>query len=424
MHCVPNIAPRLLVAHRLFLAAGCILVAAALARPVAAQTDAPASAPAEGLSTTFLGDARQIIVGASVSRDSNFLRTPELPAGTTAETISTAYARFRIDKPYAQQRFFLETAVTAYRYDKSRYLDFTGLDYRAAWYWALTPRVTGTLTADRGEAPTQFQDTLGLQSNVTISEIYAFNLDGQLFGGWHALLGIARNHRTSEQSSLQGQPDYKDSSGEAGIRYAFTSGSDAIAVQRRFDGRQDSQVVNNVVIVSSENYTEDQSELRGTWILSAVSTLVGRVTYRERHYETLPQNDFSGTDGSLGYLWVPTGKLRLVVSAGRSIVPWQSLSANYRASNSLSIAPTWEVAARTSVYMSVQRTYDEFPLQSVAAVVPERKDATTVALLGVNWFPTRTLQVNLSVERHERSSNDPLFAFAANIARLSASVGF
>jgi hypothetical protein len=57
-------------------------------------------------------------------------------------------------------------------------------------------------------------------------------------------------------------------------------------------------------------------------------------------------------------------------------------------------------------------------------VSPERSDATTNAILGVNWFPTRTLAVNLSVEYHERTSNELLMEYATNIARLSISLGF
>ena len=415
--------PRPLRPQPLFLAATCLLLAGALAQPVAAQTD-PTAAPSDGLSTTFLDDARKIVVGASVSGDSNFFRLPDVPAGTPSETISTAYARLRIDKPYAQQRFFVEAAVTAYRYQRFSYLDFDGFDYRAAWYWHLTPRLSGTLSADRTQTPTQFQDTIGIRSNVTTTETYAFTLDGQLFGGWHALLGAAQSIRTSEQSLLQGIPDYRESSGEAGIRYAFASGSDVIAVQRRVDGTQDSQVVNNVVVVNTENYSEDQSELRGTWNASASSVLTGRVTYYDRRYDVFTQNNFSGTGGSLGYTWIPTGKLRVLLAATRSISPWQSLFANYRVSNELSITPTWQVAPRTTVYMSVGRRYDDFPQQSLAAVSPERSDATTNAILGVNWFPTRTLAVNLGVEYHERTSNELLMEYATNIARLSISLGF
>jgi exopolysaccharide biosynthesis operon protein EpsL len=396
-----------------------ILIAGPLARPASAQYDPPSDAPS-GKVGAPLEDARKVTLGASVSHDSNFFRVPSLPQ---SETITTGYVGLRIDKPYAQQRFFLDAIATAYRYDNLSYLDFNGLAYRAAWYWHLTPRLSGTLSADRTQTSTQFQDTLGRQSNVTINETYAFNLDGWLFGGWHVLLGASQSNRTSEQSSLQRQPDYREFRGEFGVRYLFQSRSEIAAVRRRIEGDQDSQLINNVIVLSTTNYQEDQSELRGTWNLSPQSVLTGRATYLDRRYDQTPQNDFHGTAGALGYTWLPTGKLSLRLSATRDIVPWQgSLSSNYRVSNTLSIAPTWQATARTSVFMSFQRTYDDYP--SSSTVVPERKDTTSIAVLGLNWLVLRNLSLGANLLRQQRSSNDPLVEYDATVARLSASLLF
>ena len=408
--------------HRLVLAAISILIAGSLARPVSAQYEAPG----EGIGDPF-AEARHVMLGVSVSHDSNLFRFSDVLGDTPSETITTAFARFRIDKPYAQQRFFLDAGITAYRYDRFSYLDFEGLDYRAAWDWHLTPRLSGTLSADRTQAPTQFQDTRGIQSNITIIENYAFNLDGWLFGGWHVLLGASQIDRTSEQSALQPQPDYREVRSEGGVRYLFQSGSEIAAVRRRIEGDQDSQLINNVIVVSDSNYQEDQSELSATWILTPKSTLTGRATYLDRHYDQVSQRDFSGTAGELRYVWLPTSTLRLILSGTRNIVPWRSLSSNYRASNTFAIAPTWQAAARTSVYLSLVRTYDEYPSPSSTTVDPDRKDTTTNAVLGLNWLPTRYVSFSASLQRQQRSSNTPpsaLVEYDTTIARISASLLF
>jgi exopolysaccharide biosynthesis operon protein EpsL len=399
-----------------------ILIAGSLARPVAAQYDAPRDAPSGGISVP-LEEARRITLGVSVSHDSNFFRDPGLLRDPQSETVTTGYLGLRIDKPYAQQRFLLDATATAFRYDKFSYLNFNALDYRAAWDWRLTSRLSGMLSAARSETPTQFQNSSGQQSNVTITENYVFSLDGWLFGGWHLLLGAPQSNRTSEQSALSNQPDFRQSSGEAGVRYLFQSGSEIVALRRRIEGNQDSQLVNNVIVVSTENYQEDQSELRGTWNLSPQSVFTGRATYLDRRYDQTPQNDFHGTAGELGYTWLPTSKLNVRLAATRTIVPWQgSLSSNYRVSNSLSIAPTWQATARTSMYMSLQRTYDDYPSSSTA--VPERKDTTSIATLGLNWLALRNLSVGASVQRQQRSSNDPSAEYDATVARVSASLLF
>ena len=399
-----------------------ILIAGSLARPASAQYEPPRDAPSGGIGVP-LEEARRIMLGVSVAHDSNFYRDPGLLRNPQSETITTGYVGLRIDKPYAQQRFLFDATATAYRYDNFSYLNFNGLSYLAAWYWSLTPRLTGTLSAGQTVTPTQFQDTFGRQSNVTTTENYVFNLDGWLFGGWHVLLGVSQSSTTSEQAALSSQPNFRQSSGEAGVRYLFQSGSSIDALWRRIAGKQDSRLINNVIVVSTDNYQEDQSELRGTWNLSPKSILTGRATYLDRSYDQTPENDFHGTAGELGYTWLPTSRLNLRLTATRNLVPWQgSLSSNYRVSNTLSFAPTWQITARTGVYMTFQRTYDNFP--SSLAAVPERKDTTNTATLGLNWLALRNLSVGASVQYQDRSSNNPLVEYDATVARLNASLLF
>jgi len=388
--------------------------------PACAQYAPPRDAPSGGIGAS-LEDVRRIALGVSASHDSNLFRDPKQLRDPQSETITAGYVGLRIDKPYAQQRFFLDATATAYRYSKFSDLDFNALDYRAAWYWHLTPRLSGTLSADRTQTPTQFQDTLGRQSNVATSENYVFNLDGWFSGGWHVLLGASQSNRTSEQSALSNQPDYREFRGEFGVRYLFQSGSEIAAVRRRIEGDQDSQLINNVIVVSNVNYQEDQSELRGTWKLSPQSEFTSRATYLDRRYDQTPGNNFHGTAGELGYTWLPTGKLSLRLAATRSIVPWQgSLSSNYRVSNTLSIAPTWQATAGTNVYLTFQRTHDNYPSTGNT----ERKDTTSIAALGVNWIALRNLSLGANLLRQQRSSNDPSVEYEATVARLNASLLF
>lgn len=407
------------------LRAACIVIAGLLAHPVAAQYeppgDIPRDAPTDGTGLP-LADARRLNVGVSASHDSNFFRDPGLVRSTESETITTGYVAFLIDKPYAQQHFHLSATATAYRYDKNSYLDFNGFDYRAAWNWHLTPRISGILSAARTESPTQFQDTFSRQSDVATTENYVFNLNARVFGGWHVLLGASWSERSSEQESLQGQPDFTETSGEAGIRYLFQSGSSIDALWRRIDGEQDSQVINNVIVVSTEDYQEDRSELRANWILSPASSLTARVTYLDRTYDLVPQNDFSGTEGELGFSWSPTTRLNFRVAATRDIEPWQSLTANYRTSNAYSLTSTWRATDKTSVNLSYRRVYDDYPATSAA--VPEREDTSDFAALGLTWAPLRSLSIGASVRYEKRSSNNPLVEYDTTISRITASLIF
>ena len=144
---------------RAWLVISCACVAGSFLPLANAQYGPPRDA-LTGTTGAPLEEGPRIAVGASVAHDSNFFRDPGIVRSPQSETITTGYAGLLIDKPYAQQRFFLSATATAYRYDKNSYLDFEGFDYRAAWYWHLTPRVSGILSADRTQTPTQFQNTI------------------------------------------------------------------------------------------------------------------------------------------------------------------------------------------------------------------------------------------------------------------------
>lgn len=416
---------RLQTRLRLALTAACALTAGLLASSAVAQEGTPRELPGEsptGTTGTPFEEALRITVGASVAYDNNFFRDPGILRNPQSETITTGYVGLHIDKPYSQQRFFLGATATTYRYETNSYLDFTGFDYRAAWYWHLTPRINGTLSASRVETPTQFQYTFSRQSDVMIADNYVFDLNGQLFGGWYVLLGISQLNLTSQQGSLQGQPDYRETRSHAGIRYLFQTGTSIDALWRHIDGNQDSQVINNVIVASSSNYRENQSELRGTWSISLKSNLSARVTYLDRNYDQTPASDFSGTAGELGFNWLPTEKLSLRLAAVRNIEAWQSLTSNYRVSNTFSFTPSWRPTAKTNFYLNLRRTYDDYPATSTA--VPERKDTTDSAGVGFNWLALRHLSIGVSVQYEERSSNNPLVEYNDTIGRINASLTF
>lgn len=410
------------IGSRAAIAAICFLVGAFAAQPTFSQQESSASTPPLTAEIPLEG-ARFIAVGASVAHDSNFFRDPGLVFPIESETITTAYAGFRIDKPYAQQRFYLDITATAYRYAKFSELDFDGLNYFGAWYWHLTPRITGTLSASRTETPTQFAYTLSRQSNVTTNESYVFDLAGQVFGGWYALLGASQYDRKSESSSLQSIPDYTESRAEAGIRYRFGSGSQIDALARRIDGEQAGQVIGGVVVAGTENYKEDQAELRATWIASARSNVSARVTYLDRRYDSTPQFDFSGTAGELRFAWQPTAKVDFAAAATRNIYPFQGgLQSNYRVSNAISLEPAWRPTVTTRLYMTAQLIDEQYPLAAGAGT--EREDRISRAVLGLDWRAARNLSFGATLAYEERSSNVALAEYDVTLARLSATLLF
>lgn len=407
----------------LLVAAICLLSGEA-PRLAHAQGYAPAhgGARAQADSDSIGSDTFNFVVGGSAAHDSNLFRVSGLVEGAQSDTIGTGYVGLRLDKPYAQQRFQLDATVTAYRYDRFSYLDFNAFDYRAAWLWHLTPRVSGSLRASRTETPTRFQDQVGFQRNVRTSESYGFDVDGLIGGGWHVLAGLGHASSEGENTVVQNQPAYRQDSVDAGVKYLFKSGSHGAILWRRNEGDQDDRFQNVVVAPGADDYVQEDVEARGTWLVDAKSTLAGRVTYLDRRYDQAPLRNFSGTAGAISYRWRPTSKVSVGLSATRAIEPWQSLLSAYRTRDVFSLLPTWQVTAKMNVSAGVSRTFDDYP--TAVAGLPDRKDTTDHAFLGAEWAPVRSLTIYANLLREVRSSNVPFEEYNTTVGQIGATFAF
>jgi exopolysaccharide biosynthesis operon protein EpsL len=368
------------------------------------------------------GDVLRFVIGGSVAHDSNLFRVSGSVANPQSDTIGTGYVGLRLDQPYAQQRIQLDATATAYRYDRFSNLDFNALDYRAAWLWHLTPRVSGSLRATRTETPTQFQDQVGFQRNVRTAENYRFDVDGLITGGWHVLGGLGHASSEGEDTAIQNEPTYREDSVDAGVKYLFRSGSHGAVLWRRNEGDQDDRFQGSVVVPGTDEYVQDDIELLGTWLVNAKSTLAGRVTYLDRRYDQAPLRDFSGTAGDISYRWRPTSKVSVLLSATRVIAPWQSLFSAYRTRNSFSLLPTWQATTKTRVSAGLRRDYDDYP--TAVTGLPDREDTTDHAVLSAEWTPIRSLSISASVFREVRSSNFSLVEYSATVGQIGAAFSF
>jgi exopolysaccharide biosynthesis operon protein EpsL len=395
------------------MAAACVAAAGIHARPAAADEY----------------DALNVVLGGSLVHDANLFRLPasvdpQLAVGkpTRAETIKVAYAGLRIDKPYAQQRFQLDVTQTAYRYGNFGFLDFDALEYRGAWLWRLTPRVSGTLSAEHKESLVPFMDFRVFQRNTRASDNHVFSLDGWLSGGWHLLLGASQYEQKNSQLFVA-EADYRASAGEAGIKYVAASGSSIALIQRSLRGDYVNRVIDPVNFFDS-GFRRNESELRANWNLSGHSVVTGRLTRLDHRHEHFAQRDFSGTAGQLAWAWTPQSKLRLDFSAKRDISAWWEAFASYRVNDTLSIAPTWQVSAKTQVRLKLDQVRSDFRGPVFTPTGPLRSDTVSSAQLGVDWSPLRSVSLGASLQRQRRSSNNAGVAFDDTIASVSASLMF
>jgi len=370
-----------------------------------------------------------LVLGGSVAWDANVFRLPGsvnplLAVGkpNKDDRISTTYVGLRIDKSLAQQRFQLDVTKTTTRYNSFTFLDFDALDYRGAWLWRLTPRVSGTLSTDHRQALVPFVDFRGFQRNISNTDRRSFSLDGWLAGGWHVLLGVFDSETKYTQAFLA-QTSSRSTGADAGLRYVAASGSSVTATRRSSKGTTLNQPLDPVNLID-DGFSLQESELQSTWLASGKSTLTGRLAWIERRHEHFAQRDFSGLAGNLDYSWTPTAKLRFAVSARRELGPWWEALSSYTVSDTLSFAPTWQATTKTALRMRLDCTQRDHYGPIIANPGPLRGDTACSAGLGADWTPLRYVTFSANLQRDRRSSNYDAFGFDDTIAVVSASLMF
>ena len=363
-----------------------------------------------------------LVVGGNVTWDDNLFRVPHTQP-VQSDRISSAYVGVRVDKPYGQQRLLFNVTETAYRYQKLSYLDFEALDYRGAWQWRLGPRVSGVLSADRSEAQVNYADTTDTsQRNLRTTQNQRFSVDGWVSGGWHLVASALRREQRDSVPTVQ-QANYQEAGAEGGVRFDAGSGSSLTFYVRSLDGEYIGQVADPVNFID-DGFKRDETELLATWAISGKTNLQGRLAYVDYRSNEFVQRDFSGTAGDITLLWTPAAALRIGVTASRRLEPWRDTTASYRVEDRLTLAPVWQVGAKTSVRMSLDLAASDYFNPVVATTGPLREDTLRSVLLGADWVPARNLLLSATLQREERNSNDAAFDYRATVAKISASLAF
>src|SRR6266480_2406423 len=342
------------------------------------------------------------LIGSSVTWDSNVFHLPSsvdaqalLGRPAKSDRISATYAGLRVDKPYAQQRFLLELTETAYRYDNFSFLDFNALQYQGSWQWHFTPRVSGTLAADRTEALVNYTDFRDPSTrNVRTIDNRLLSVDAWLFGGWH-LLGAARQQAAKNSAQFVQLGSSRVTGGEGGVKYVAGSGSSVTFNLRSVAGHFTDRAADPVTLVD-DGFRRSESELLVTWNVTGKSTLDGRLARIDYHSSHFAERDFTGSAARLGYRWMPTARLSLNLAMSQDLQPWQDSFASYRVDQRLSFGPRWELGAKTALAMTLEHAAFDFRNPVVPLAGEQRHDALRSAQLALDWQLLRNVSFKAS----------------------------
>jgi len=372
-------------------------------------------------------DALNFVAGTTATYDDNLFRLPANRAvpipgkSSRSDMIYTAFAGVRIDKPYSLQRFQLDLTATRHEYQTYGFLNFSALDYRAAWLWALTPRLTGALSADRTERSTNYADFTRLnQRNIQTIENRRFMADWAAGGAWHLTGGVDQT-RVNNSGDFTEMGNYVQDSAEAGIKYVSAANNSLALIRREARGEYSGRTLGPALL--DTGYDQSETELRGLWKITGHSSLDARLGYQDRTHEHYARRDYSGAVGRLSYLWTPTGKLQFTLAAGRDLYSYQNAGNSYYAYDYLSLMPAWLVSDKTTLRLKLdlgERDYrGSGPTGSAS-----RNDTVRAAQLSVAWRPLQSVDIGGYLTREQRSSNLSGQSYQDTIAGVSATLRF
>ncbi|MBK7051548.1 MAG: putative exosortase B-associated extracellular polysaccharide biosynthesis transporter EpsL [Rhodoferax sp.] len=361
-------------------------------------------------------DMWNLNAGINTTHVSNLFFSPQ--AFESSDQILATTVGLKVNKPAGLQRFVLDASLTDNRFRTNDYLDFVGKNLTGAWLWSLTPRIKGNLSANYNEGLNSFIDYRGRERNLRTTQMYRFDVEGEIGGGFSAIGGV--NHFDQKNSELFiAQRDYQTNAAEFGIKYLTSTESSVTLLGRRSRG----EYTQDLGGLEESGFDQNEAELRVAWVATGKSTLVGRLAYINRVSDTYAMRDFSGPVGSLDWLWNVDAKLRINVGFRQDLVSYQDFEASYYKAQVFSIAPVWQVFSKTALRASYSRETRDY-LGAPVAVLGGREDTLQQALVAVDWTPLRPLTVSTFVQRQTRTSDRAINDFDNDMAGISGSYAF
>lgn len=376
-------------------------------------------------------DTVQLNVGTSVQYDSNLFRlssdiNPDAALGTSSKSdrISTLSAGLSFSKPYSLQLFEFDATAIDYRHQNFDYLDFTALNYAAAWRWRLTPSIHGNLTTRQNEALNSFADYKGYNNlNIRTDNNLRFDATFDVDGVWRLLGAVGRTKRTNSKAFVQ-EGDTQTTTLDGGVRYASPSGSSLTYVIRTALGEYTNRPQPVPAALLDNRFDNIENEIRLIWPVTGKTTLDGRVAYLERNHEHYAARDYSGMEGNLGIDWEVCGKTRLALTLARELASYQSFSSSYTSTDRLSIAPYWQIDAKTGLRLNYEYAQRKYLGAIAATPLNGREDVLRNGQIALEWQPYRSLLISTSLQADRRTSNQSGQDYYSYMISVSAQASF
>ena len=390
-------------------------------------------------------DPLNFVIGADVRYEDNLFRVEEgtdLGPASKHDLVHTYTAGIKLDKLYSMQRFQVDATFSENKYQENEFLDWKGFNYRAAWLWKITPRVSGTLLATRNENLNNFGDFRRIDPNtgstrnlssIQTNERREFTADVLLWGGWHLVGGVSEIESRNSQSFNE-VGDFTQDSAELGGRYVFRSGTEITLVRRESKGDFNRPI--EALRQLDTGYDQSETEAKLDWRVTGKSHLTAKLGYIDREHENFRSRDYDGLTGLLAWRWMPTGKLLVNTAISRNLYSFQESNAvgggfffangydySYYVADTLTISPIWGITDKTSLRFRYDLSERDFR-GDVDPNGPTRRDIIQSMTLSAEWQAMRTLLISAVARREDRKSDREGFDYEADSIGVSAELVF
>jgi exopolysaccharide biosynthesis operon protein EpsL len=360
-----------------------------------------------------LPDTLAFRVGQSIEHDSNIFRLSD-SNNPQSDTYGVTTLGVKFDKRYSLQRIELDLNAQDYRYKKNEALDFTALNYAAAWRWNLTPRLTGNVTADRRE---YLDNTTLVQSTGSVNrrtdEANRIDAEYEVGSAWRLLGGVFQRNSKSSAALIQ-DADTRIVGGEAGAKYVFRSGN-FLAYRYRQGSGEYSGLSSSLLPL--QDFTDKEHELSFEWLPARGTSVQGRVAHLERKRDGASANEFSGLVGRVNLNWMITGKTRMEAGVISELASYQASTASYYDGERLYISPVWKPTEKTAIRLRLDQGVRRY--KGVVGF-EGRRDDVGHAGVGMEWEPQRFVKLIATLARDKRTSNFAGLDYKANVFGVAA----
>jgi hypothetical protein len=201
----------------------------------------------------------------------------------------------------------------------------------------------------------------------------------------------------------------------------LSSASTKVGVKlRETNGHYPNQAVDFISMLDNGYH---QREILATvdWNYSGHSMLHGQAGQVQRKNDHFSIRDYNGITARGTYTWLPTGNVRLGVSAWREIWAWDDLTTSYSLNRGMSLEPSWMPTSKITVSGKIQHEKRDFLGDpGILVLTTNRKETSDTRVLSVSYQPTRSYSFSVSVGDDNRDSNLPLLSFRSETVSISA----